>query len=322
MSVEFHSGFSEKLSSFVVQKNNVGFPYTGSIQYLREFDRMCSKQFPDQCKLTKEICMRFAVRRDTEQNNSFNNRLMPIREFAKYLIRTGEDAYLISTEFVKHKPHRTPYIYSQKEILSIWDYYDSVKPYHNAPLRPFVMAAIIRLLYCCGLRPVESVRLRAQDVDLATGKLYIIESKGHKDRIVMMSDDLVLYLQEYDRHVQFYKPERAFFFPTTRNEMYSVCELERVFRSARQSCGIIGNSMTTPRLYDIRHTFATHRLYQWMKEGKDLSAMIPYLSAYMGHTELSDTYYYIHLVPGQFEAMSGYDGSTLENLIPEVKHHE
>lgn len=322
MSVEFQSGFSEKLSSFVAQKNSVGFPYAGSVKYLREFDRMCAELFPGECVLTKEICLRWAVRRDTEQNNSFNNRLMPIREFGRYLVRTGEEAYIISTEFVKQKPHRTPYIFSQREILSIWDFYDSIKPNSKAPVKHVVMAAIIRLLYCCGLRPVESVRLRIQDVNLSTGKLYIIESKGHKDRIVMMPDDLISYLQEYDRHVRLYMPNRTFFFPNAVDGMYSVIELDRIFRRARNFCDIAGNSMTTPRLYDIRHTFATHRLYQWMKEGKDLSAMIPYLSAYMGHTDLSDTYYYIHLVPGQFEAMSGYDASSLEKLIPEVKHHE
>ena len=322
MPVEYQSGFSERLSSFVTQKNSVGLPYTGSVKYLREFDRMCAEHFPGECILTKEICMRWAVKRDTEQNNSFNNRLMPIREFAKYLIRTGEEAYLISTEFVKHKPHRIPYIYSQKEILSIWDFYDHIKPSHKAPVKHLVMAAIIRLLYCCGLRPVESIRLTTQDVNLSKGKLYIIESKGHKDRIVMMPDDLISYLQDYDKQIRFYMPDREIFFPNAINGMYSVIELDRIFRCARQSCRIAGNSITTPRLYDIRHTFATHRLYQWMKEGKDLSAMIPYLSAYMGHTELSDTYYYIHLVPGQFEAMSGFDGSSLENLIPEVKHHE
>lgn len=319
---EFQSGFAEKLSSFIAQKNSTGSPYTGSIKYLREFDRMCSKKFPCQCVLTKEICMCWAVKHATEQNNSFNNRLMPIREFAKYLIRTGEEAYIISTEFVKRKPHRTPYIYSQQEVLDIWDFYDKRKPSHKAPVKHLVMSAIIRLLYCCGLRPVESTRLRMQDVNLSTGKLYIIESKGHKDRIVMMPDDLILYLQNYNQQVQIYMPDRKMFFPNAIDGAYSVIELDRIFRDARQSCSIVGNSMTTPRLYDLRHTFATHRLYQWMREGKNLSAMVPFLSAYMGHTELSDTYYYIHLVPGQFETMSGYDGSSLEQLIPEVKHYE
>lgn len=322
MSVEFESDFSEKLSAFVAQKRSIGFPYDGSIKYLREFDKMCCEQFAGQSNLTKEICLRWAVKRNTEQNNSFNNRLMPIRELAKYLIRTGEDAYLISTEFVKRKPHRTPYIYSQNEILSIWEFYDKRKSTPKAPIKHLVLAAIIRLLYCCGLRPVESVRLRLQDVNLTAGKLYIIESKGHKDRIVMMPDDLRSYLQDYDRQVRFYMPDRKFFFPNAIDGMYSVIELDRTFRDARKACNIVGNSMVNPRLYDIRHTFATHRLYQWMKEGRNLSTMIPYLSAYMGHSDLSDTYYYIHLVPGQFEEMSGFDGTSLEKLIPEVKCHE
>ena len=76
------------------------------------------------------------------------------------------------------------------------------------------------------------------------------------------------------------------------------------------------------RSYFIRHTFCTHRLYEWMREGKDLNAMLPYLSAYMGHAQLSDTYYYIHLVPGQFEALSGLDFTHYENLLPEVEDDE
>lgn len=50
--------------------------------------------------------------------------------------------------------------------------------------------------------------------------------------------------------------------------------------------------------------------------------MLPYLSAYMGHAQLSDTYYYIHLVPGQFEIMSGIDLSRYEVLLPEVDYDE
>ena len=59
-----------------------------------------------------------------------------------------------------------------------------------------------------------------------------------------------------------------------------------------------------------------------MREGKDLNAMLPYLSAYMGHAQLSDTYYYIHLVPGLFEEMTEFDDSASNNLIPEVDENE
>ena len=55
-----------------------------------------------------------------------------------------------------------------------------------------------------------------------------------------------------------------------------------------------------------------------MKEGKDIEAMIPYLSEYMGHAQLSDTYYYIHLAPDICKEMSGFEENEFDRLIPEV----
>lgn len=59
-----------------------------------------------------------------------------------------------------------------------------------------------------------------------------------------------------------------------------------------------------------------------MKEGKDVKAMIPYLSAYMGHSQISSTYYYIHFVPELLEKMAGFDFSAAEHLLPEVENDE
>jgi hypothetical protein len=55
-----------------------------------------------------------------------------------------------------------------------------------------------------------------------------------------------------------------------------------------------------------------------MKEGKDIEAMLPYLSAYMGHERFSDTAYYIHLVPEIYPHMSQMDFASYEKLLPEV----
>lgn len=56
--------------------------------------------------------------------------------------------------------------------------------------------------------------------------------------------------------------------------------------------------------------------------GKDLNSMLPYLSAYMGHARLPDTYYYIHLVPSLLEEMSGFAFSSAEAFLPEVGSDE
>jgi integrase/recombinase XerD len=44
-----------------------------------------------------------------------------------------------------------------------------------------------------------------------------------------------------------------------------------------------------PRLHDLRHTFAVHRLEDWYRQGADLGAKLPVLSAYMGHQSLAGT---------------------------------
>ena len=57
-----------------------------------------------------------------------------------------------------------------------------------------------------------------------------------------------------------------------------------------------------------------------MKEKRDLGAMLPYLSTYMGHANFSATAYYIHLVPDFFSELSGMDLDTYGNLLPEAPH--
>jgi len=79
---------------------------------------------------------------------------------------------------------------------------------------------------------------------------------------------------------------------------------------------------TKPRVYDFRHTFATNCLYRWIREGKDADAMLPYLSAYMGHVMPNDTAYYIHLVPNVFDQIEKIDISSYEALLPEVPYED
>lgn len=318
----FYSTFADRINGFVKQKNAVGFPYEGSLIILREFDRFCTAKFPTETILTKELCLSWAVRKETEGNNSFRNRLMPVREFARYLNRSGENAFVLPSDLAKKGARHIPHIYSKSEIAAIWYVLDHIKSRGGYPIRHFVIPTFVRLLYCCGLRPCETRRLRVVDVDLEKGRLNIMESKKHKSRIVMMADDVTEMCRQYEDTVSNLMPERELFFPNSNDNIYTKTWIEDIFRTAKSKAGIGTSGEHTPRLYDFRHTFATHRLYQWMRDGKDVTAMLPYLSAYMGHEQLSDTYYYIHLVPGLFEQMAGFDFSVSEALLPEVECYE
>jgi integrase len=318
----FQSRFAERLTTFVAQKRALGWSYNGSEAMLARFDKFCSEQYPDSDALTSEICLAWTVRRETEGNNSFRNRIATVREFARHLNRIGEQAFIIPAKYAKKGARPVPYIYSEEEIARIWREFDAIEPRDDYPVRHFVAPAFVRLLYCCGLRPCEARKLMVDDVNLDLGKLYIRESKGYKDRIVMMAEDVLEYFIQYNNRVSKVLPGRKQFFSSSTDTICGSGWFEVEFRKIRVKLDLQQASSNPPRLYDFRHTFATHRLYKWLREGKDLTAMLPYLSAYMGHTLLSDTYYYIHLVPGQLEAMSGLDFSKYEALLPEVECYE
>jgi integrase len=48
-----------------------------------------------------------------------------------------------------------------------------------------------------------------------------------------------------------------------------------------------------PRPYDFRHAFAVHRLTDWYRQGLDIHARLPWLSAYMGHDNVLGTEVYL-----------------------------
>lgn len=97
----FKSRFAARIEDFISQKNALGFEYLESSRILRDFDGFCPIHFPDEDSLTEEVCFAWATQKDTEGNNTFRNRLMPVREFARYLNRNGEPAYILPTDIAR-----------------------------------------------------------------------------------------------------------------------------------------------------------------------------------------------------------------------------
>ena len=322
MIYEYGSGLANDMHAFMAQKNALGFPYASGAYILSCFDKMCRDAFPAAAMLSKEICDFWGRKKPNENANAFRNRLSVVREFGKYLNRNGVRAYVIPPNLAKKDAKQIPYIYTTEEISAIWQEFDELKPTKCSPARHLVFPAIIRMLYCCGLRPCEARKLEAADVDLAASRLFIRESKGRKDRIVMMAGSVAVYMRDYNERAGVFMPGRKYFFSNPSGGIYDASRLNAIFIKIRKKLGIYGTDICKPKLYGFRHSFATHRLYQWLKEGSELDSMMPYLSAYMGHAQVTDTYYYIHLVPEQFEAMSGVDFGRYENLLPEVECDE
>ena len=72
-------------------------------------------------------------------------------------------------------------------------------------------------------------------------------------------------------------------------------ELQQAFRLICTKANIVHKDGKNVRLHDLRHSFATHRLVQWYKEGADVQTLLPVLSTYLGHSHLEDTSIYLSM---------------------------
>lgn len=76
-----------------------------------------------------------------------------------------------------------------------------------------------------------------------------------------------------------------------------------------------------PTVHSLRHTYVVTKMNDWMNEGKDFEAMMPYLRRYLGHTSIDETQYYYHQVVSAFEIVRKHD-SVAGRVIPEVVPYE
>lgn len=315
----FSGNFKVYIEGLIEEKQALGFLYERNQAILAAFDRFCLENYPNESVLTRDICMRWSELRPSEHSAALRNRIIPVRELGKYMRRLGIQAFVIPNGLTGKRNRYVPHFFTREELSLFFKATDRLKYSRNRPGRHLVVPVMFRLIYTCGLRPIEARRLMISDVDLATGTIYIRESKGHKDRTVVVSDDMLTLCKIYKEKIDSIFPDSEYFFPNHRRKMYSACLLDRTFKECWNAAEIHLNKTSPPRVYDMRHNFATNCLCNWMKNGKDINAMLPYLSAYLGHVNLSDTAYYIHLVPEFFPQMAKMDLSRFADLIPEVQ---
>lgn len=158
---------------------------------------------------------------------------------------------------------------------------------------------MLLLLYCTGIRFGEALRLRLRDVDTRSRILFVEEFKG-RARWVPFHHSLAVELGSYLKARLVFasaQPEERFFVganKTTLPASTAFDNLQKLFREAglKPDRGRIG-----PRPYDLRHAFAVHRLTQWYRQGVNLHARLPWLSAYMGHVDILGTETYLKATP-------------------------
>ena len=188
----------------------------------------------------------------------------------------------------------------------------------QSPCRHLIIRVIFRLIYCCGLRPNEGRELLQADFNEKEGTLFIRKNKWHKERLIPVSNDVAIMCRNYLNELRTIFPDAEYMFPAPDGGVYSRRWLSDTFRRLWNASNPDSRAKGI-RIYLLRHRFATAVFMKWLDEKADLYAKIPYLSAYMGHTQFADTAYYIHLFPEKLRSSSAVEWSRFSALIPEVE---
>jgi len=93
--------------------------------------------------------------------------------------------------------------------------------------------------------------------------------------------------------------EASFVFQSESGHPLKRDTVDGSFQRLRRLAGIVRSDSVTyqPRVHDLRHTFAVHRLIAWYEQGKDVQQLLPALSTYLGHVNLSATQQYLTMTP-------------------------
>lgn len=194
-----------------------------------------------------------------------------------------------------------PYIFPEEKLRRLFKAAGELETprmaLQGATLRPRLL-----LLYGAALRISEALALTLGDVDLSAGLLTIRESKFYKTRLVPIGPRLTATLRTYadDRRRQGHSNDPAGpFFVTRTGTAVTRGMAERAFVRLRDSAGIAreDGARYQPRLHDLRHAMAVHRLVAWYREGADVQRLLPQLATYLGHVDVAATQRYLAMTP-------------------------
>lgn len=315
--VQFHSLLGSYMEQFIQMKQGCGYRYRTGTVILRQFDQYLCEVAPTERELSRAVTQGWLAKTPTESASTQRNRIGIVRQFAKFLCRLGHPAYVPEGALCSRaSPGFAPRILTQDEVWRLLEAADQLVPSGHSPLRHLVMPEIFRLLYGCGFRLGEVVRLRIADVDLNRGVVTVRDGKFGKDRLVPLAIPLVQRLQRFSARFGD-RPDDAFFFPTLHGGHWTIGAVYLVFRELLLRCGIShGGRGKGPRIHDLRHTFAVHALLRWYRDGEDLDAKLPILATYLGHQSLAGTQRYLHLTAELFPQITVRSNAQFGNVIP------
>lgn len=286
------------IANYLDLRRSLGFKLKTDELYLRNFAAFMERRYATH--ITIKLAEKWARQPASTTPNYHAGRLRAVRSFARYRIHTDPRTEIPPADLLpRQRTAFEPYIFSKEEIERIlagsWRQWAGATWFYCLG-----RYTIYGLLSVTGMRVGEVLNLDIDDVDLDQGVITIRNTKFGKSRLVPVHETTRIVLQRYrDERDDFLNGRmvKAFFISAYGRRIIHEA-LERAFRRLSKRIGMRGiTDATGPRLHDLRHTMAVEVLRRCYATGADPERRLPALSTYLGHTNLSHTYWYLHQNP-------------------------
>jgi len=296
----------EAVGDYMTLRRSLGFKLRETGKLLLAFVAFMERRRASY--ITPQLALAWAQQPLTVQPAEWARRLSVVRTIARHRSATDSRTQIPPEGLLPYRPKRArPYLYSAKEIR------DLLRAALALPcrdgLRPWTYHCLFGLLSVTGLRIGEARNLKIHDVDLRMGVLTIRGAKFGKSRLIPLHTSTRRVLADYlaRRNRQWAaRPVSPYVFISSWGNQLDGGEIHRTFYALSRQIGLRGPAdRHGPRLHDLRHRFALMTLLRWYRSGEDVERRLPFLSAYLGHVHVSDTFWYLSAWPELMqEAMS------------------
>jgi integrase len=288
----FTSWLAPQFKSFVALRRASGAGYVSQRNLLLAFDRYVGAHAPEP-PLLRETLIQYLASLDRLSPRGRDNVVGVVWPAVAYALR--HDACIETLPARPPKPaarwrQRQPRILSATEIRSILAAARQLPPVDS--LRPATTATLLGLLYATGMRIGEALALDVGDLDCGDRILTVRKGKFGKSRALPLRESTVEALVRYVHHSL--RPVGT----DASAPLFISCRRRRlsypaVWTALYKACLAAGISKPLPRPHDFRHTFAIGRVEAWYAEGRDVNALLPTLSTYLGHVSVENTRLYL-----------------------------
>ncbi|MGH8845816.1 MAG: tyrosine-type recombinase/integrase [Polaromonas sp.] len=302
-------GLARDIGAFLTFKRALGHSYRRGELTLESFQRFVARQVSsDQgrprnraARVVLEEVIRAWLSRPVERKAvTIGLELGILRQWCLYRRRRDPKGFVPDSQWAPQKESEfLPYIFSREEVRRLLS---AATQHRGRNISAGLLHTLLLILYCTGLRVGEAVRLRLTDVDLTRHVIEVRQSKG-KSRLVPFGADLAQAIERYLCDTRPLAQQAAqiasdALFLRLNGQPLTMDAASDAIRKLLRGQGMKpASGRIGPRPYDFRHAFAVHRLTDWYRQGVDIHARLPWLSAYMGHDNVLGTETYLHATP-------------------------